>query len=108
VIVVALNASGQVIKATAAITAVGVLVLSEAHAAGDVVDVMTSGEIFDLSAADLQAATAPIAGTAYLLDTTASRLVAQAGAPTAASNFFRVGTTVEAARLVVRCGLLQG
>ena len=108
VIVVGLNASGQVIKATAAIAAVGILILSEAHAAGDIVDVMTAGEVFDLSAADIQGASAPTAGTQYVLDTTASRLAAQAGVPTAGTNFFRVGTTVEAARLVVRCGLLQG
>lgn len=107
VIVVALNGSGRVIKATTAASAVGVVVLSGAKAAGDIVDVMTDGEIVELAAADLQAATAPVAGTKYMLDTTASRLVA-VGAPAAGTNVFYVGTTVEAGRLVVRTGSFQG
>lgn len=107
VIVVALNGSGRLIKATTAAAAVGVVCLPRAYNAGDVVDVMTSGEIVELGTADIQGATAPTAGTKYILDTTASRLAAQ-GTPAAGTNVFYVGTTVEAGRLVVRCGSFQG
>lgn len=107
VIVVALNGSGRVIKATSAATAVGVVIVTRAMAAGEVVDVMTQGEIMELDANDIQGATAPTAGTKYILDTTASRLAAQ-GTPAAGTNTFYVGTTVEATRLVVRCGSFQG
>lgn len=107
VIVVALNGSGRVIKATTAASAVGVVCLSTPKATGEMVDVLTNGEIVELDAADIQGATTPTAGTKYVLDTTASRLAAQ-GAPAAGTNVFYVGTTVEAGRLVVRCGSFQG
>jgi hypothetical protein len=107
VIVVALNGSGKLIKATTAATAVGVVCLSSAKEAGAMVDVMTNGEIVELDANDIQGATTPTAGTKYILDTTASRLAAQ-GTPAAGTNVFYVGTTVEATRLVVRCGSFQG
>lgn len=106
VIVVALNGSGRLIKATTAATAVGVVCLSSAKEAGAVVDVMTNGEIVELDANDLQTGS-PAAGTKYILDTTASRLAAQ-GTPAAGTNTFYVGTTIEATRLVVRCGSFQG
>lgn len=106
VIAVALNGSGRLIKAASAAVAVGVVVISGAKAAGDVVDVMTDGEIVELSATDLQAATAPTAGTKYYMDATAGRLAATA--PGAGVNGFYVGHTVEAGRLVVRTGTVQG
>lgn len=106
VIVVALNGSGRLIKATTAASAVGVVCLNGAKNAGDVVDVMTSGEIVELGTADIQGATAPTAGTKYYFDATASRLAASA--PAAGTNAFYVGTTVEAGRLVVRTGSFQG
>lgn len=106
VLVVALNGSGRVIKATTAATAVGVICVGSPKAVGDPVDVMTSGEIVELAAADLQTGS-PAAGTKYILDTTASRLAVQ-GTPAAGTNVFYVGTTVEASRLVVRCGSFQG
>jgi hypothetical protein len=107
VIVVALNGSGRLIKATTAASAVGVVCLNGAKAAGDIVDVMTDGEIVELGVNDIQGGTAPTAGTKYSLDTTASRLGAT-GTPAAGTNYFYVGTTVEATRLVVRCGIGQG
>ena len=55
--------------------------------AGDIVDVMTNGEIVDISLA---------AGTKYYADATTGVLTT-----TAAGNYY-VGTTVEATRLVVR------
>lgn len=107
VIVVALNGSGRVIKATTAAAAVGIVCLSSPKAIGEIVDVMTFGEIAELGVDDIQGATTPTAGTKYVLDTTASRLAAQ-GAPAAGTNVFAVGTTVEATRLVVRVGSFQG
>lgn len=107
VIGVALNASGRVVKATTALAATGVVVVNRAMLTGEIVDVMTDGEIVELAAADIQGGTAPTAGTKYYLDATASRLAAVA-APTAGTNYFYVGTTVEASRLVVRTGLVQG
>lgn len=104
---VALNGSGRLIRATTALACVGIIIVHGAKGAGDVQDVMTHGEVAELDAADLQAATAPVAGTKYYLDLTAGRLVANA-APTAGTNYYYIGTTVEATRLVVRAGLVQG
>lgn len=104
---VALNGSGRLIRATTALACVGIVIVHGAKAAGDIQDVLTNGEVAELDAADIQGATAPTAGTKYYLDVTAGRLVANA-APTAGTNYYYVGTTVEASRLVVRCGLVQG
>jgi hypothetical protein len=94
------------IRATTAISCVGIVIAHGPKDAGAPLDVMTSGEVIELDAADLQAATTPVAGTKYYLDTTAGRLTATA--PGAGVNAFYVGTTVEAGRLVVRCGMVQG
>jgi len=91
VIVVALNGSGKIVKATSAASAVGVVCLNGAKAANDVVDVMTDGEIVELGVNDIQGATTPTAGTKYSLDTTASRLAAT-GTPSAGTNYFYVGS----------------
>jgi hypothetical protein len=103
---VQLNANGRLVRATSAILCCGIIIAHGQKAAAEVVDVMWNGEIVELSAEDLQAATAPVAGTWYYLDTTAGRLTATA--PGAGVNAFRVGYTVESTRLVVRCGLVQG
>jgi len=103
---VMLNGSGRLVRATSAIACVGIIIAHGAKAAGEVADVMTNGEVVELDLNDLQAATAPVAGTKYYLDTTAARLTATA--PVAGTNAFYIGTTVEAARLVVRCGMFQG
>jgi len=105
VIVVALNGSGRIVKAATAAAAVGVVCLPSAKNAGDPVDVMTNGEIVELDANDLQTGS-PAAGTKYYFDATASRLATTA--PAASTNAFYVGTTIEATRLVVRCGSFQG
>lgn len=102
---VSLNGSGRLIRATTAIACVGITIAHGAKAAGDILDVMTNGEVVELDALDLQTGS-PAAGTKYYLDTTAGRLTATA--PGAGVNAFYVGTTVEAGRLVVRCGLVQG
>lgn len=102
---VQLNGSGRLIRATAVAAAVGIVVVHGVKAAGDVVDVMTDGEVIELDALDIQAATAPTAGTKYFLDVTAGRLTATA--PGVGVNGFYVGTTVELNRLVVRCQGVQ-
>lgn len=102
VLVVGLNGSGRVIKATTAIMAVGIIIADRAFAAGEVIDVFQFGEVVELGTADIQGATAPTAGTKYYLDLTASRL--SATAPIATALGFYVGTTVEATRLVLRAG----
>lgn len=102
VIGVALNGSGKLIKATTAVSCVGILCLSSAKAAGDIVDVFTNCEVVELDLNDIQGATTPAAGTKYYLDVTAGRLTATA--PIAANIGFYIGTTVEASRLVVRAG----
>lgn len=104
---VGLNGSGRIIKATNALTSVGIVIAHGPKAVGDVLDVMTNGEVVELGTGDIQGLTAPAAGTKYYLDFTTGRLVANA-APTVGTNYFYVGTTVEATRLVVRCGLIQG
>src|SRR6187551_1997057 len=65
IIPVTLNGSGKVIKTTAGTECCGVIVLSSTtHASGDVVDVMTDGEIVD--AAGLAAGTRYYAGVGVL------------------------------------------
>lgn len=103
---VQLNANGRLVRATTALAACGIVVIHGAKAAGEIVDVMTGGEVVELDALDIQGGTAPTAGTAYYLDFTAGRLTATA--PGAGINAFRVGYTVESTRLVVRTGLVQG
>lgn len=106
VLCVSLNGSGRIIKATAAAAVVGVVIATKAMAIGEPIDVMTDGEIVELAAADLQAATAPTAGTKYFFDATAARLAVTA--PAAGANGAVIGNTVEADRLVVRVGSFQG
>ena len=99
---VSLNSSGLVtIGAIAANPGmVGVMILTSQKFAGDVVDIMTEGEIVDLNSASPfdNFAAAPVAGSKYYgvaADGTVSA--------TATSNYF-IGHTVEATRLIVRVG----
>lgn len=103
---VQLNANGRLIRATAALACCGIIVAHGPKVAAEIVDVMTAGEVVELGVDDIQGATAPTAGTVYYLDLTAGRLTATA--PGAGVNALRVGYTVEATRLVVRTGLVQG
>jgi hypothetical protein len=100
---VALNGTGKLIRATTAISCVGVIVVTRPKNATEIEDVMTSGEIVELDLNDIQGATAPVAGTKYYFDATAGRL--SSTAPGVGAIGFYVGTTVEAGRLVVRAGL---
>lgn len=104
VIAVSLNASGQAIKAASAATACGVVCLSDQLAQGDVVDVMTHGEIVDVAADGSNNIAGPTAG-AYLYAAAGGGFGA---APAAGVNGVRVGFFVEAWRLIVRVQPVQG
>ena len=93
---VGLTATGRVVKGAGATGVLGVLVVdgrveagvvkSQPKKAGDIVDVMTQGEIVDVASLN--------AGTAYVANTTTGALATATGT--------YVGFTVEASRLVVR------
>jgi len=86
---VSLNASGRVVVGGAGQSGfVGVICMGRTMRAGDVIDVMTDGELVEVP-------TIP-AGTKVYADATTGALTA-----TATANTY-VGTTVEAGRLVVR------
>lgn len=105
ILVVGLNSSGKIVKATTPITCSGLLIVHDvAAAANDIHDVMTDGEIVEISGADMQSGTAPTAGQKLYMDATASRLTSTA--PVAGAAGFYVGQVVEAGRLVVRCAYL--
>lgn len=92
---VALDANGRVVPcghANQQSGFVGILVLTKAMKAGDIVDVMTDGEIVEF--------TGGAAGTTYAVTVATGAIVAQT-VPVVATQI-RVGHTVEAERLVVR------
>lgn len=86
---VGLNASGQVVPGAGATGVVGVICLPKNKKAGDMVDVMTHGEIVEAGL---------VAGTVYTADTTTGALASAAASATKTP----IGFTVEAGRLVVR------
>jgi hypothetical protein len=89
---VGLNSSGRIVvgAGVAGVGIVGVMVLPRSRKAGDVVDVMTDGELVEF---------AGVAGTAYTANTTTGAITSAA----ASASQIDVGFTVEATRLVVRC-----
>ena len=91
---VGLNASGQVVKGAGNTGILGVVVVNEAKAVGDKLDVMTDGEIVDFT---LHNGSAAAAGTRYFG-------VAADGTFDTTNTGTRLGWTVEAGRLVVRVG----
>jgi hypothetical protein len=98
---VAENASGQIVKFGSAATAfAGVMILTRPMAAGDIVDVMTDGEIVELVDAEILAGDTLGAGQALFADV--STATGQLAATSAAGDFY-VGRTVELTRLIVRC-----
>ena len=102
ILVVGLNSSGLIVKAANVAAASGIMIVHAAPAAaGDVMDVMTHGEVVEISGADMQSGTAPTAGQKIWFEATASRLTATA--PAAGVAGFYVGQIVEVGRLVVRC-----
>lgn len=86
---VGLDVNGRVVLGAGNTGIVGVLVLTEAKKAGDIVDVMTAGEVTDLGGT---------AGTTYTANTTTG-IVSNAAASV---SQIRVGHTVEVGRLIVR------
>jgi hypothetical protein len=88
---VSLNASGKVIKGTAGQSGfVGVLLLTQILNADDVVDVMQDGEVVEL--------TGLAAGTQYYAPVNGDGVNTTNTLP-------KVGWTVEATRMVVRCNV---
>ena len=101
VLCVSLNASGQVVFATpnTSLTGlVGIIVLGEPKAAGQVVDVIQVGEVVEFTLANGSAAAS---GTTYASTVTADGTWASQ-APGVVANRGVIGWTVEADRLVVR------
>lgn len=97
-VAVSLDGSGRVvIGAGTALTQIGIICKPDAAKAGDPVDIMWNGELVEAGLA---------AGTWYYANATTGAL--ETSAPAAGTNKFRVGHTVEAGRLVVRCELVQG
>lgn len=97
---VSLNATGQVVLATplASTTGiVGLMILTEPKAAGEIADIMTQGEILEFT---LQNGSAAVAGTAYF--SAAAGDGSYAAGLTPGATIGRIGHTVEATRLVVR------
>lgn len=88
---VGLNSQGQVVKGDGQSGVVGVLVLTKVRKAGEIVDVMTSGEVIEFSGS---------AGTVYTAAGADGAVAALTDPATAGT--YRVGNTVEADRLVVR------
>lgn len=91
---VGLNSSGRVVKGAGQSGIIGVLVVPSKKAAGDIVDVMTGGEIVGATLSD--GTTALDAGKMYYVDPTTGAVTA-----TATGNV-PIGFTVEASRLIVR------
>lgn len=91
IVAVSLNASGKVVKGTAGQSGfVGVVCLTKVLNADDVVDVMQDGEIVELTGLS--------AGTQYYAVSTGEGVNTTNTGP-------RVGWTVEATRMVVRCNV---
>lgn len=86
---VGLDNQGRVVAGAGTTGIVGVLVLAKAAKAGDIVDVMTDGEIVEWGGA---------AGTVYTALTTTGVI----GTAAIDATHTRIGHTVEAARLVCR------
>jgi hypothetical protein len=89
---VGLDTNGRVVPGAGNTGVVGVVVTVKDMKAGDIVDVMTAGEIVEMTGAT--------AGTVLTALTTTGVL----GTAAADATHIRVGHTVEATRLVVRRG----
>lgn len=94
---VGLDANGRVVTGGGNTGVIGVLCQPQSKAAGEIVDVMTHGELVEA---------ALVAGTVYYAAAVDGTL-GTAG-PAVGANATRVGHTVEANRLVVRVQVVQG
>lgn len=90
---VGINASGRVVAGAGQTGLVGVICSPYNKPAGDIIDVMTSGELVEFGG---------VAGTVYTANTTTG--VISAAAKSATQHV--VGHTVEADRLIVRTAVL--
>jgi hypothetical protein len=99
---VGLDANGRVVKGGGNSSVLGVLVLTKQRFAGEIVDVMTSGEIVEMNVGHAGI----VAGTPYYANEATGAL--EAAAPAAGVSGVKIGTTVEATRLVVRVDQVQG
>jgi len=86
-----LDVNGRIVAGAGVSGIVGVLVTTKAFKAGDILDVMTDGEITDC-------ASGTVAGTSYTANTTTGVITSAA----VSASQIRIGHTVEATRLVVR------
>lgn len=86
---VGLDVNGRVVPGAGQTGVVGVLCKPDAAAAGDIVDVMTSGELVEF---------AGVAGTNYTANTTTGAITSGAASATQTP----IGYTVELSRLIVR------
>lgn len=93
------DANGRLVIGAGVTGIRGVLILTKAMSAGDIVDAMTDGEIVEFPG---------VAGTNYFMDGITGVIVAGTGAntltPPVAAGSKYVGHTVEATRLIVRVG----
>jgi hypothetical protein len=100
---VGLNTSGQVVKGAGNTGVIGVVVINEPKAIGDVVDVVNNGELADLTTLN-DDTTALTAGTAYYADVTTGAITA-----TATANK-KIGFSIDPAgqgRFIVRCSAIN-
>ncbi len=89
---VALDVNGRVVEGAGVSGVVGVMITTKDLNAGDIVDVMTSGEIVEFAGVPGTVYTAPSAGGA--INNTAP-----------GAGRVRIGYTVEGTRLIVRMGV---
>lgn len=98
VVAVSLDANGRVVRGTAGAAGFkGVICLGEPKGAGEIVDVMQTAEIVEFTTA---AGAAAASGTNYTSNADGTYGTTAAGAAN-----FRIGFTVEATRLIVRCNI---
>lgn len=104
VVAVGHDASGRVVVGAGQSGVKGVLVLTKARKAGEIVDVMTSGEIVDFGPTSGTPGTDHgAAGTSYYADT-----ITGAVSDTGGEDSVYVGHTVEGQRLIVRADVNLG
>lgn len=94
---VGLDVNGRVVDGAGQTGVVGILCKPDDAKAGQVVDVMTHGELVEF---------AGVAGTTYYINGATGAL--ETSAPAAGTNKVKAGFTVEATRLVVRVESHQG
>jgi hypothetical protein len=94
---VGLDTSGRVVLGAGNTGVIGVMIAHNAKAIGDIVDVMTDGEIVEGTFT---------AGTVYYANAGTGAL--ETSAPAAGTNKTRIGFSTSTTRLVVRVEIFQG